>query len=91
MITQFKSTQSIKGNSVSIVRDKAGNRFAVINQRQMIALCLVELSAGKDAWMRGIEFKCSCCGVKHKASEMENEMCEDCVMDAYAENEELGS
>jgi len=91
MNTQFKSTQILNGKRINIVKNKAGNRFAVINERQMIPLCIVELSAGKDAWMRGIEFKCACCGIKHKAAEMENEHCESCVMEAYAENEELDS
>lgn len=50
---------------------------------------LLALSAGKDAWMRDVRFKCSDCGKAHVAREMECELCPACYEKAGQENAEL--
>jgi len=54
-----------------------------------VPLGMLSLAAGKDEWMRAIEFKCSCCERRMPARLMEAETCQACFEKAGDENERL--
>jgi hypothetical protein len=81
MTTPTKHVQNLNGHQVQIFKSKkTGERVAVIdgNTACCIPLEILSLAAGKDAWMRGIEYKCNDCGERHPASAMECLLCPDC-------------
>lgn len=77
------------GATVRISKNNSGQRFAHIETNTgglMVPLEMLSLAAGKDAWMRQIEFKCAGCGDHHAASEMECECCQACYEKQGEEN-----
>jgi hypothetical protein len=87
------SDEGVPANVV-ICKTSSGQRFARVAYfgrltRKGVAripLELLALSAGQDAWMRGIQFKCAGCGAVLAASEMEGEYCPACNEKALQEN-----
>ncbi len=91
--TEKQVAQIIGTNSVRIVKSKStGQRAAqIFNPRKGIFYVPVELlslAAGKDEWMRDIEYRCTNCREKHPARDMECEMCPQCFEKAGEENTE---
>lgn len=86
------SPQIINKCYVRIMKRPNGDRFAQIDPgghislRYHVPVQLLSLAAGKDAWMRDIEFRCADCREKHPASKMECELCPACYEKAEAEN-----
>ena len=60
--------------------------FGRVALRFYVPLEMLSLAAGKDAWMREIQFKCTDCGTKHAAKDMECEMCPECNEKAMQSN-----
>lgn len=87
--------QKINGCEVRILKSKTnGMRAAEIKGRtgiRIVPVDLLSLAAGRDAWMRDIEFKCADCRERLPAKDMECQMCPSCNEKAFAEMEELNS
>lgn len=88
--------QMFGNRQVRIVKSKStGQRAAEITPfgraalRFYVPVEMLSLAAGKDEWMKDIQFKCADCGVKHPAREMECEMCPTCFEKAGEENAAL--
>lgn len=85
--------QTFEHFSVRIIRSKDGSQraaeitpFGRAALRYFVPVEMLSLAAGKDAWMRDIKFKCSDCGEKHAAKEMECQLCPACYEKAEQEN-----
>lgn len=76
-----------------IIKTRRGTRFAEIHPLRgatyRVPVEMLSLAAGKDAWMREIEFECAGCGTPHSAAEMSTEYCPACVEAQEAENARL--
>lgn len=83
--------------SVVICVNNKGNRYAKISYYGAmtrkgtvgIPVEMLSLAAGKDAWMRNIEFKCRDCRATFPAHQMECELCPACYDKAGQEIEAL--
>ena len=89
-------TQTFNHYSVRIRVNKAGQRAAEITPfgrpslRQYVPLELLALAAGKDAWMRNIQFKCASCRKLTVAGDTEGgEYCQACFDAQGEENARL--
>lgn len=89
----YPNVQRIGHYQVRILKNKAGQRAAEITpssasaRRFYVPVEMLSLAAGKDKWMRQIEFKCRDCRKPYPASKMECELCPDCYERAEQENE----
>lgn len=81
-----------EGAHVRIGRMRNGDLAAEITaggRTTVLPAELLGLAAGKDAWMRRIMVRCSDCGKRVPAGEMECRMCDECYNRAGEENAKL--
>ena len=76
---------------VRILQRRDGTRFAEIRPKlgpiYHIPAEMLSLAAGKDAWMRDIQLRCSGCRTHHRAGDMETGIyCPACVQAQEEEN-----
>ncbi len=87
--------QTINGHEIIICKNRATNvRYARMikhSNRNIIRvpLDILGLAAGKDAWMRDVQFKCYDCRTPVAAKDAECQMCPACFEKAGEENAAL--
>lgn len=74
-----------RGQNVAIFKSKSTGMFFAKVDSAAVPMEICGLAAGRDAWMRKILFRCSCCKVRMPVGDMECNMCADCATVSDAE------